>query len=152
MKKKLILKSLDGTRRLAALIAARLKPGDVVTLRGDLGTGKSELARALIRTLMQEDINVPSPTFTLVQTYDTPKGELWHFDFYRIEDPEEADELGLDEALSQHMVVMEWPEKLGKRSFKNQLDIHLSISPVDLERHATVEGDGKWGSFVKGLK
>jgi len=152
MKRELLLHSLKNTQYLAAKIAHFMSPQDVVTLRGDLGTGKSELARALIRTLMGENETVPSPTFTLVQTYETEKGELWHFDLYRIKVPEEAEELGLDEALRQHMVVIEWPEKLGRKTFKNNLDIQMILQPSGISRRLILEGSGHWASFLQKLK
>jgi tRNA threonylcarbamoyladenosine biosynthesis protein TsaE len=87
------------TAALAARLAALLRPGDIVLLAGDLGAGKSFLARALIRAAAGEpELEVPSPTFTLVQSYDLPAGELWHFDLYRLAAPDEVLELGWDEA------------------------------------------------------
>ena len=99
------------TARLGAAVAAELKPGDVVCLSGPLGAGKSTLARGLIRSLTTANEEVPSPTFTLVQFYDgaTP---VAHFDLYRLTSPDEAFELGLDEALEDGAAVIEWPERL----------------------------------------
>lgn len=120
------------TEQLGAGLAARLKPGDVVGLKGDLGTGKTTLARAIIRAAMNDpDQIVPSPTFTLVETYDTPLGPYWHFDLYRLETPEQVYELGWEEALAGGIVLLEWPERLGPL-----LPKHLSVT---LE----VEGDGR---------
>lgn len=97
----------------AQTFARTLKAGDVVAFYGDLGAGKSVLCRAIIRTLSAiPDLNVPSPTFSLVQTYETPACEIWHFDFYRLEHPEELYELGWEEALSGHIVLIEWPERI----------------------------------------
>lgn len=87
--------------------------GDIFTLQGTLGMGKSVFARAFIRELTGEEIDVPSPTFTLVQTYDTDKGQVWHFDLYRTEDPDEIYEIGWEEALSDGILLIEWPERLG---------------------------------------
>jgi tRNA threonylcarbamoyladenosine biosynthesis protein TsaE len=120
------------TEQLGAGLAARLKPGDVVGLKGDLGTGKTTLARAIIRAAMNDpDLIVPSPTFTLVETYDTPLGPYWHFDLYRLETPEQVYELGWEEALADGVVLVEWPERLG-----SLLPDHLSVT---LE----IEGDGR---------
>ncbi len=102
------------TERFAQQMAARLRRGDVLFLEGDLGMGKSVFARALIRSLTGDPgLDVPSPTFTLVQTYDTEKGPLWHFDLYRIKDPDEIWELGWEEALGGGIILVEWPSRLG---------------------------------------
>lgn len=120
------------TEQLGAGLAARLKPGDVIGLKGDLGAGKTTLARAIIRAAMNDPhLIVPSPTFTLVETYDTPLGPYWHFDLYRLETPEQIYELGWEEALAEGVVLVEWPERLGVL-----LPDHLSVT---LE----VEGDGR---------
>jgi tRNA threonylcarbamoyl adenosine modification protein YjeE len=102
----------QGTRRLANDIAMVLKPGDVICLSGDLGAGKSTFARALIRAFAGEpELEVPSPTFTLVQTYEFDRFDLSHFDLYRLEEPEELEELGLDDLLETGAALIEWPEK-----------------------------------------
>lgn len=93
--------------------AAKAQNGDIFTLQGPLGAGKSVFCRAFIHSLAGEDIEVPSPTFTLVQTYDTNKAPIWHFDLYRIEDSEEIYEIGWEEALSNGILLIEWPERLG---------------------------------------
>lgn len=102
------------TAAFAAKLAPKMKPGAVLLLQGDLGAGKTVFARALIRALSGDPaLDVPSPTFTLVQTYDTPAGMVWHFDLYRLKDPEEIFELGWEEALAEGIVLVEWPERLG---------------------------------------
>ncbi|EAV43698.1 hypothetical protein SIAM614_03436 [Stappia aggregata IAM 12614] len=102
----------QGTRRLANDIAMVLKPGDVICLSGDLGAGKSTFTRALIRAFAGDpDLEVPSPTFTLVQTYEFDRFDLSHFDLYRLEEPEELEELGLDDLLETGAALIEWPEK-----------------------------------------
>lgn len=115
------------TARLGALIAPQLKPGDVIYLHGELGMGKSALARGLIRALTTPDQEVPSPTFTLIQSYETPAFEVLHLDLYRLTDPEEAYELGLDEARSHAVLVIEWPDRLGHLGFDDRLDIVLEV-------------------------
>lgn len=118
------------TTHFAAGLVDKLKTGDILLLRGPLGSGKSVFARSLIRALTSEPaMEVPSPTFTLVQTYDTPKGPLWHFDLYRLKDPDEVYELGWEEALSGGIVVIEWPERLGSLTPRACLDI--AFAPVD---------------------
>ena len=105
------------TEQLGATLAARLKPGDVVGLKGDLGVGKTTLARAIVRAACGDpEMVVPSPTFTLVEVYDTPKGSLWHFDLYRLEAPEQVFELGWEEALADGISILEWPERLAGRA------------------------------------
>lgn len=112
------------TAALAAELAGKVEPGTVITLRGHLGSGKSVFARSLIRTLCgDDDLEVPSPTFTLVQAYDTPRGPLWHFDLYRLKTTEEVYELGWEEALSAGIVLIEWPEIIDSLLPPRHLDI-----------------------------
>lgn len=113
------------TIALGEALAPLLRRGDVVYLAGTLGMGKSTLARGLIRALTRPDQDVPSPTFTLIQSYDTPGFELLHLDLYRIEDPQETLELGLDEALHDGVLLIEWPDRLGHLGFDARLDIVL---------------------------
>ena len=120
------------TEQLGATLAARLKPGYVVALKGDLGAGKTTLARAIIRAAAGDpDLIVPSPTFTLVETYATPVGTYWHFDLYRLETPEQVFELGWEEALAEGIVLLEWPERLG------------ALLPEHLEIALEVDGNGR---------
>lgn len=107
-----LLSDEKATLALGARLGAVLGAGDIVALTGGLGAGKTTLARGLIQSLCGDD-EVPSPTYTLVQTYDAPDCELWHCDMYRLEQPEEAYELGLIEAFDEAICLIEWPEKLG---------------------------------------
>ena len=112
------------TERLGATLAERLRVGDVVGLKGELGAGKTTLARAIIRAAAGDrDLIVPSPTFTLVEVYETPRGSFWHFDLYRLEAAEQVYELGWEEALAEGIALVEWPERLGKL-----LPKHLSVT------------------------
>jgi tRNA threonylcarbamoyladenosine biosynthesis protein TsaE len=128
---------------LGAAIGARLQPGDAVCLRGPLGTGKSTLARGLIRSLTKPDEEVPSPTFTLVQLYFAAAFPLAHFDLYRLRSGEEAYELGLDEALDGGAALIEWPERLGDAPPPDRLDIVISLTG-GCGRHVHVTGEGSW--------
>lgn len=144
------LDGLEATRRLGARLAAVLGPGDVVLLNGDLGAGKTTLARAVIATLCGIE-DAPSPTYTLVQIYDTDAGdEVWHADLYRIEDPSELDELGLDDAFDTAICLVEWPDRLGGRLPPDRLEILLSGENTDLEsgRKARITGYGRWEERV----
>ena len=113
--KQITAKSEQDTMALAAQVAHDARPGDVFLLRGDLGSGKTVFARAFVRALSDDPATeVPSPTFTLVQIYDTSRSKIWHFDFYRIEDEGEIYNIGWEEALDGNIVLVEWPERLGR--------------------------------------
>ena len=120
------LKDETATLGLGARLAAQLRPGDVVAMTGGLGAGKTTLARGIVKALCGE-CDVPSPTYTLVQTYDTPHGELWHCDMYRLERPEDAWELDLMDAFEDVICLIEWPGKLGSLlpSDALKIDIHF---------------------------
>ena len=134
------------TTRLGAAVAAALEAREAVCLWGPLGAGKSTLARGLIRSLTRPDEEAPSPTFTLVQFYDAPGLRLAHFDLYRLTRPDEAYEIGLDEALADGAAVIEWPERLEGRLPADRLDIELEIvrEGVDDYRLARLTAHGTW--------
>ena len=137
------------TAALGERLATAARPGDVIALFGDLGAGKTTLARALIRKLVGPDTEAPSPTFTLVQTYPAPDLAIWHFDLYRLNDPGEARELGLEEAVDG-LAVIEWPDRLGRYLPHARLEVRLSFEGagriarlVDLDDWST-RLDGDW--------
>ena len=130
------------TQRLGAAIAKALRPGDAVCLSGPLGAGKSVLARALVRALTTPDEEVPSPTFTLVQFYEGARLTVAHFDLYRLTSAAEAYEIGLDEALDEGAIVVEWPERLEGRLPPDRLDIE--IRPDGDARRARLIPAGAW--------
>jgi len=123
--RRLALADEAATTVAAAALARTLRPGDVVLLAGPLGAGKTTFARAVIRTLTSADEEVPSPTFTLVQTYETTAGPLWHFDLYRLCDPEEVFELGWEDAVTGGIVLVEWPDRLGRLCPARRLELTL---------------------------
>ncbi len=123
------LPSEEVTRRFAARLARLLRPGDLVFLEGDLGSGKTTLARALVRARAGADIEVPSPTFTLVQRYELPDLVLVHADLYRLTAPEEVVELGLEEALETAAVLVEWPERAAELLPPPALVLRLRFDP-----------------------
>jgi tRNA threonylcarbamoyladenosine biosynthesis protein TsaE len=114
---------------LGARIGSVLKMGDVVALSGELGAGKTTLIRGLIQSLLPHE-EVPSPTYTLVQTYDLPDYELWHCDLYRLKHPDEAFELGLLEAFEDAVCMLEWPDKIGTHLPNNSLTIEVKFAEV----------------------
>src|SRR6185312_7358818 len=141
------LKDEAATADLARRLAPHLKPGDVVTLSGDLGAGKTSFARALIRALsglQGAEREVPSPTFTLVQSYETPAGRIHHFDLYRIQSPDELTEIGWDEALSDGIVLVEWPDHAGALLPAGRLDIALSFGAGGRARSAVLRPSRRW--------
>jgi tRNA threonylcarbamoyl adenosine modification protein YjeE len=139
---------VDGaaTQALGARIAGGLRVGDTVALEGDLGAGKTTLARAILRALGVGE-EVPSPTFTLVQHYETPQLNVRHYDLYRLGDSAEIGELGLDEALDEGAVLIEWPERAGRFLPKDALRVALSITGPG-SRRARLSGPAKWAAHV----
>lgn len=134
-------------RRLAEEIAFWLAPGDLVALAGDLGAGKTSLARALVTSLSggrQEEM--PSPTFTLVQTYDTARMPVAHLDLYRLADPTEVEELGLGDALARGVALVEWPERAPEAMPASRLAVHLEETAGGSgdTRTVTLTGHGDW--------
>lgn len=129
------------TEALGAKLAEWLIPGDAVLLFGDLGAGKTTLARGLVGAWTGEGGETPSPTYTLVQTYAGPRGELWHFDLYRLESPDDAAEIGLEEALATGVAVIEWPERLGAFAPSDRVELRLVMDGEG--RRAEIIGFGR---------
>jgi len=132
------------TARLGQAIAAGLRTGEAVCLSGPLGAGKSTLARALVRALTTPDEEVPSPTFTLVQFYEGPRLSIAHFDLYRLTDPDEAYEIGLDEALDAGAAVIEWPQRLEGNLPPDRLDVEIELTEDAGGRTARLTPHGAW--------
>jgi tRNA threonylcarbamoyladenosine biosynthesis protein TsaE len=141
----------SATAELAARLAALAGPGDVIALGGDLGSGKTSFARAFINALPRAEgepdngtEEVPSPTFTLVQTYRRRPADVWHFDLYRLTRPEEAYELGIEEAFAEAISLVEWPERLGGLLPADRLDLVLHFTERPEARRAELCGRGPW--------
>ncbi len=141
------------TRALAQCCADGAGAGDCFLLSGPLGSGKSAFARGFIRHLAGAGTEVPSPTFTLVQPYDTPRGEIWHADFYRLSGPDEIEETGLFDAFPRAISLIEWPDRLGPETPLRYVGITLSPVPGDETARQAVlrtEGDG-WEWLTRAL-
>jgi tRNA threonylcarbamoyladenosine biosynthesis protein TsaE len=146
------LPDLAATAALGRRLAALLRPGDVVALKGDLGAGKTTLAREIVAALSPETDEVPSPTFTLVQTYPTAIGELWHFDLYRLERAEQIYELGLEEALAGGISLIEWPELIERLLPRGKvLNVALLLG-ADGTRSATLSGGAAWTERLANIR
>lgn len=122
----LILSNADATTALGERLAALLQAGDTLLLHGSIGAGKSHLARAFIQARLGRMEDVPSPTFTLVQTYDTDGPEIWHADLYRLSHPDEMLELGLGDAFASAICLIEWPDRLGSHTPSGALNLRLT--------------------------
>jgi tRNA threonylcarbamoyladenosine biosynthesis protein TsaE len=134
------------TERLGAALARRLRPRDVVALQGGLGVGKTTLARAILRAATGDPaLIVPSPTFTLVEIYDTPVGVFWHFDLYRLEEPQQVFELGWEEARADGTALVEWAERLGALLPRERLTVTLVMEGDG--RRADLQGEARFGGL-----
>ncbi len=149
------LSNETATANLMADLAMLIGPGDVITLSGDLGAGKTAAARAMIRYLAKDDeLEVPSPTFTLVQTYDLPPLTLVHADLYRVNDPLELEEIGLSPLPDGVIALIEWPERAADMLPDDRIDIALSHRPAfgSTARAAVITGHGAAADIVERLK
>ena len=141
------------TKALAAALAREALPGDIVCLVGDLGAGKTSFARAFIRALTTPDQEVPSPTFTIVQTYEAGESlgslDIWHVDLYRLSDPEEVVELGIEDAFADGIMLVEWPERVPDLWPAKRLEIHFAFCDKPTERSVVLRGDAAWGDRLR---
>ena len=142
----------QATRTLGRRLAELIRPGDVVALRGVLGAGKTELARALVRARAGAAIEVPSPSYTLVQDYRFPKLVIRHIDLYRIADPAELLELGLDAPAADEAWLIEWPERAEAALPAERLEVELRQGDAPDARIADVTAGSEWGERLKSLR
>jgi len=142
-------KTEEQTESLATALHGIARAGDVILLSGDIGAGKSFLARAFIRSACGAETEVPSPTFTLVQVYEAPKFEIWHCDLYRLSSPDEVIELGLEAAFQEAVTLIEWPDRLADLQPEGALSI--SIGVVNEVRYFEFFGSEKWRTRLKDI-
>lgn len=145
------LPDINATAKLAQLIAQQIEKTDSICLRGDLGTGKTAFARMLISALAGSEVEVLSPTFTLVQPYDLPNFTIWHYDLYRLKNFNEIYELSIEDALFD-VSIIEWPEIIENILSENRLDIYFSFSDKESSREALLVPFGKWHSKILTIK
>ena len=141
----------SATHAFGAALAAVAEPGDAILLDGDLGAGKTVFARGFVQAAVGDDIEVPSPTFTLAQIYPRDGLEVWHFDLYRLERAEEAWELGVEEAFAEGLSLIEWPERLGPLLPAERLDIRFEQGAAPGTRRARLNGHGRWAARLAEL-
>ncbi|WP_270725169.1 tRNA (adenosine(37)-N6)-threonylcarbamoyltransferase complex ATPase subunit type 1 TsaE [Shimia sp. Alg240-R146] len=145
----IILSSADDTAALAVELGAKLQAGDVLLLEGDIGAGKTHFARSLIQSLLTVSEDVPSPTFTLVQMYETEQAELWHADLYRLTSPDEVVELGLVDAFEDAICLVEWPDRLAELRPENALTLTFALGETTGSRILTPSFNApRWASVV----
>jgi tRNA threonylcarbamoyladenosine biosynthesis protein TsaE len=153
---KLVLQAPEATSDLARRLAGYLVAGDTILLAGSLGAGKTYFARSLIQAMLAEDgryEEVPSPTFSLVQTYDTRRGEVWHADLYRLGSEDQLDELGLGDALGREICLVEWPEKLTAFLPPDALHLRLLYDDHNPEARCAEFSDasGRWKTVLEAI-
>ena len=134
------------TSKLAIELARITSSGDTLLLEGEIGAGKTTFARAFIRAVVGSDIEVPSPTYTIVQTYETESFEIWHCDLYRLTNSDEAFELGIEDAFKEAVVLVEWPDRLGPLRTKDELT--LSFRPDGIGRQIKLTGSEEWNDRI----
>lgn len=143
-----VLPSPRATQLLAERIAPLLTAGDVILLRGHIGAGKTHFSRSIIKKLIPNQQDVPSPTFTLVQTYDAPAFEIWHCDLYRLTSPDEALELGLDDAFDEAVCLIEWPDRLAEEIPNDALLLTFDAPDQDSRTIKAESDNPRWAAVL----
>lgn len=144
------LRSAEHTAHCAAQLGRLLRAGDVILLHGDVGAGKTHFARALIQTRLGHAEDVPSPTFTLVQTYSAETIDIWHADLYRLNSTLEIEELGLIDAFEKDICLIEWPDRLGTLAPTNALTLTFAPLPDENARFLTAGwSDTRWSETLE---
>jgi tRNA threonylcarbamoyladenosine biosynthesis protein TsaE len=139
------------TAAFAARLARLVRRGDIIALKGELGAGKTSFARAFIRARAERDEEVPSPTFTLVQTYDLPDLTIWHVDGFRLRDPDEGWELGIEDAFRDGVSLIEWPERFGPLIPKRRLQISFEPGATAEARRAVIDAGVDWAERLAAI-
>lgn len=149
----LTLDGPDATARFAERIARSIRPGDTILLDGEIGAGKTHFARCLIQSIQEVPEDVPSPTYTLIQTYETRRGEVVHADLYRISGPLEVVELGLLDAFGSQICLVEWPDRLGADVPGSALTLLFEAGAGPEDRRVTASGRQEvWAARLAGLE
>ena len=142
------LKNLQQTKIFALKLAKMVNLGDIITLSGNLGAGKTSFAQYFINALSDEDVEVTSPTFNLLHVYQLKTLEIWHFDLYRLRNSDEAYELGIEDAWNKAVSLIEWPEIIQGILPKDRLDIHINFAEKKDERILNWQGSSKWAQLL----
>ena len=144
--------SPEQTCRIAQALGRGLTTGDVLLLEGDVGAGKTHFARCLIQSRLAAPEDVPSPSYTLVQTYPVSGAEIWHADLYRLSDLSEVEELGLMQAFDEAICLVEWPDRLGELAPEQALFVRLDPGHSDSHRTLRFQWTApRWSALMKGI-
>ena len=146
---KITLEDQSATEAFGTSLAEIANPQDILLLNGNLGSGKSIIARAFIRAYCQTNEEIPSPTFTLLQTYDSGPFTVFHFDLYRVNTVEETFELGIEEAFGDGISLIEWPDRLGGQLPNDRLEINIVVGKKLTSREVILKGYGYWTDRLK---